>query len=121
MRAQRKTVLTLDAAPQNRRAEQRSLCSNLAEISFQDQTGRLVRQKAIVEDVSPDGVCVSSSLPVSQGGRVTLHADGFSAEGEVRYCNLGDYSFLIGLRFAPEDGPGRSGWRPDHLIDANPL
>ena len=108
--------MTLDRAPQDRRAERRSLCSNLAEISFQDQTGRLVRRQALVEDVSADGVCVSSSLPVSEGGRVTLEADGFSAEGKVCYCRLGDYSFLIGLEFEPEHGPGRSGWQPEHLL-----
>ena len=112
--------MATDAARQERRGERRTLCSNLAEISFHDQTGRLVRQHALVEDVSSDGVCVSSSLPVSEGGRVTLHADGFVAEGEVRYCNLGDYSFLIGLYFDREHGPGRRGWRPDHLLDSSP-
>jgi hypothetical protein len=111
--------MTLDAAPQERRADRRTLCSNIAEISFHDQTGRLVRRQAIVEDVSPDGVCVSSSLPVSEGGRVTLHADGLIAEGKVRYCHLGDYSFLIGLEFEPEHSPGRRGWRPDHLLDSS--
>jgi hypothetical protein len=109
--------LTTDTALRDRRGERRSLCSNLAEIAFHDQTGRLIRQQALVEDVSGAGVCVSSSLPVSEGARVTLHADGYIAEGEVRYCRLGDYSFLIGLEFEPEHGPGKRGWRPDHLLE----
>lgn len=111
--------MTIDAARKDRRAERRSLCSNLAEIAFHDQTGRLVRQHALVEDVSANGVCISSSLPVSEGGRVTLHADGFIAEGVVRYCHLGDYSFLIGLEFPAGQGPGSRGWRPDHLLDSS--
>ena len=119
MRAARNTVLILEAATQDRRADRRSLCSNLAEIAFHDQTGRLVRQQALVEDVSADGVCISSSLPASAGGRVTLHADGFVAEGKVSYCRLGDYSFLIGLQFEPEHSPAGRGWRPDHLLNAN--
>lgn len=110
--------MIFERAPDERRTERRSLCSNLAEISFHDQNGRLIRQQALVEDVTATGVCVSSSLPVSEGGRVTLHADGYIAEGEVRYCRLGDYSFLIGLQFEAEHGPGRRGWRPDHLLDS---
>ena len=109
--------MTTDAIPKERRAQNRSLCSNLAEISFADQEGKEVRQQALVEDVSPNGVCLSSSLPLTEGWRVTLHADGFTSEGKVRYCHLGDYSFLIGLQFDPETGPGRFGWRPDHLLE----
>ena len=104
-------------APKERRTQSRSLCSNLAEMAFLDQQGHPVRQQALVEDVSDDGVCVSSSLPLSEGWRVTLHADGFTSEGKVRYCHLGDYSFLIGLQFEPGAGPGRFGWRPDHLLE----
>jgi len=111
--------VTIDAAPKERRTQNRSLCSNLAEIAFEDQQGRQVRQPALVEDVSADGVCLSSSLPVSEGRRVTLHADGFTSEAKVRYCRLGDYSFLIGLEFDPETGPGRFGWRPDHVLDSS--
>ena len=111
--------MIFDRASEERRSESRSLCSNLAEISFQDQTGRLVRQAALVEDVTATGVCISSSLPVAEGGSVTLHADGYCAEGKVRYCRLGDYSFLIGLEFEADQGPGRRGWRPEHLLDAN--
>lgn len=107
----------MTAAPSDRRSQSRNLCSNLAEIAFEDQEGRKVRQQALVEDVSAEGVCLSSSLPLTEGWKVTLHADGFTAEGRVRYCRLGDYSFLIGLQFPPENGPGRFGWRPDHLIE----
>ena len=107
----------MHALSNERRAQHRTLCSNLAEIAFEDQRGRTVRQQALVEDVSEDGVCVSSSLPVTEGWKVTLHADGFTSVGKVRYCHLGDYSFLIGLEFPSEAGPGRFGWRPDHLLD----
>ena len=104
-------------APMDRRTQSRNLCSNLAEIAFEDQQGHAVRQQALVEDVSDEGVCVSSSLPLTEGWSVTFHADGYTAEGKVRYCHLGDYSFLIGLQFEPETGPGRFGWRPDHLLE----
>ncbi len=109
--------MTPFAVSNDRRGQRRTLCSNLAEIAFEDQQGHAVRQHALVEDVSEDGVCVSSSLPLTEGWQVTLHADGFTSEGKVRYCHLGDYSFLIGLQFDPETGPGRFGWRPDHLLD----
>ena len=107
----------MTTAPTDRRTQPRRLCSNLAELAFKDQTGRRVRQQALVEDVSDEGVCVSSSLPLTEGWSVTLHADGFTSAGTVRYCHLGDYSFLIGLKFEPETGPGRFGWRPDHLLE----
>ena len=107
----------MTTAPTDRRTQRRRLCSNLAELAFEDQTGVRIRQQALVEDVSDEGVCVSSSLPLTAGWRVTLHADGFTAAGTVRYCRLGDYSFLIGLQFDPETGPGRFGWQPDHLLE----
>jgi hypothetical protein len=105
------------ASPAERRRERRTLCSNVALLSFRDQAGKLVAQHALVEDVSGVGVCLSSSLPAPVGSRATLQADGFQADGAVCYCRLGDYSFLIGLRFAPGEGPAERGWRPDHLLD----
>ena len=109
--------MSTPASPADRRGERRSLCSNVAVLSFRDQAGTPVDQHALVEDVSGDGVCLSSSLPVPAGCPVTLQADGFRADGEVRYCRLGDYSFLIGIRFAPGEGPAAHGWRPEHLLD----
>jgi hypothetical protein len=71
MRTDRILAVTTEAALMERRAQQRKLCSNLAEIAFEDQQGREVRQQALVEDVSNEGVCVSSSLPLAEGWRVT--------------------------------------------------
>ena len=97
----------------DRRHNPRRLCSELVEVTFDDQEGNSVTTMALVEDISEDGLCVSSSLPISPGRIVRLCAEGMKAGGVVRYCELGDYSYLLGLELEPG---WRGDWHPPHEL-----
>lgn len=97
----------------DRRHMPRNLCSELVEVVFEDQQGNSVSTVALVEDLSDSGICVSSSLPVSPGRIVRLRAEGFNGRGVVRYCELGEYSYLWGLELAPG---WRGEWHPSHEL-----
>lgn len=102
----------------DRRRQPRRLCSELVEVSFDDSQGNTVSTVALVEDVSEGGLCVSSSLPVAPGRFVRVNAEGLAGSGIVRYCELGDYSYLLGL----ELGPGwRGDWTPGHELPLSHL
>lgn len=99
-----------------RRRTRRSLCSELATVRFEDQTGRGVDVTGLIEDISPGGLCLSLSSPLTPGRSVRVSSDGLEAEAEVRYCQLGDYSYLVGLQFSNGAVWDRARWRPKHLL-----
>ncbi|MBI1357336.1 MAG: hypothetical protein GC160_23590 [Acidobacteria bacterium] len=97
----------------DRRHQPRNLCSELVEVVFEDQQGNTVSTVALVEDLSDQGLCVSSSLPVSPGRIVRIRAEGLESRGVVRYCELGEYSYLWGLELA---SGWRGEWQPHHEL-----
>ena len=97
----------------DRRRQARRLCSELVEVIFDDQQGHSITTVALVEDVSESGLCVSSSLPIAPGRLVRLRAEGMAGSGVVRYCELGDYSYLLGLELKPG---WRGEWTPRHEL-----
>ncbi len=85
-------------------------------VSFRDQQEAPVETTALLEDLSPQGACLSLNLPLTVGAWVQLSADGFSAEAEVRYCKLGEYGYLIGIEFAAGQEWCWERWQPGHLL-----
>lgn len=100
----------------NRKSE-RQMCSDFVSVAWQDQQGRRISDVALLEDVSPQGICLSMKLPLGVGRTVHLHTRGFEGEGEVRYCNLGEYGYLVGLEFINGTEWDREKWRPKHLLE----
>lgn len=83
---------------------------------FEDQTGRAVDISGLIEDISPGGMCLSLSSPLTPGRTVRVSTEGLETEAQVRYCQLGDYSYLVGLSFPEGDDWDRAQWRPRHLF-----
>ena len=100
-----------------RRLRDRKLCSELVEVSFDDQRGWRVSETGLLEDVAARGLCVSLSIPIPQGWPVRIRGEGFRGEGTVRYCNLGDYGYLLGLEFASGQEWNPEKWRPKYLLE----
>jgi hypothetical protein len=99
-----------------RRGSPRQMCSDFVQIAWLDDLGTRISMVGLLEDVSQGGLCVNMDLPVPVGRRVHLHTKGFEGEAEARYCELGDYGYLVGLEFA--DGYCWEGeWQPKHLHD----
>lgn len=101
--------------PEKRR-EKRDMCSDLVVVRFQDQTGRWVQETALVEDVSASGLCISLGLPITVRREIEIEAEGFEGRARVRYCELGEYSYLLGLEFCEGFHWDRQKWQPKHLL-----
>lgn len=100
----------------NRRRDARALCSELVRISFRDQRGRRIQETAVLEDLAETGVRISLSLPLTPGCQVGLQATAFEASAHVRYCELADSGFAVGLEFAGDFRWDEKEWTPKHLL-----
>lgn len=105
---------------QEKRRNPREMCSDFVQVSWLDDRERRISTLGLLEDVSPEGICVSLELPVASGRNVHLHSRGIEGEAEVRYCELGDYGYLIGLEFSDGCSWDREKWRPKHLLEPSP-
>ena len=92
------------------------MCAEMLSLSCSDQQGSKLETTAVLEDLSPGGSCPSSNVPLTVGRKVDLSAEVCRAEGEVRYCELGEYGYLVGVQFADGQEWSREDWRPQHLL-----
>ena len=104
-----------------KRTDGREMCSELVEISFQDQTGNLIREKGLLENLSREGLCFSLAIPVTVGLELEFRCDGFDGRARVRYCNLEEYGYLVGAEFAGGCGWEKERWQPKHLISVSEI
>ena len=102
--------------PPASRVYTRALCSELVRITFRDQRGRRVQETAILEDLGEKGARVALSLPLTPGCQVGFHAAAFEANAHVRYCELADSGFAVGLEFAGDSRWDEKKWAPEHLL-----
>ena len=74
----------------------------VAEVSWEDQTGKPNHESATLEDTSASGACVRLKSPVHVGSFVTIkwHREQFSAV--ARNCRADGKEFLLGVRRAPD-------------------
>ena len=99
-----------------KRVDGREMCSELIDVSFHDQIGNLVSEKGLLEDLSTEGLCFSLAIPLTVGLKMEFRCDGFVGMARVRYCNLGEYGYLVGAEFADGSAWDKERWRPKHLI-----
>ena len=104
------------ATPPDRRGKIRALCSELVRISFHDRRGRRIQETAVLEDLGEKGARVSLSLPLTPGCQVGFHATVFETNAQVRYCELSDSGFAVGLEFAGDSRWDEKQWAPEHLL-----
>ena len=99
-----------------RRRHPRALCSELVRISFRDQRGRRVQETAVLEDVGEQGARISLCLPLTPGCRIGVHAAALELSAHVRYCELSESGFAVGLEFPADYRRDEKHWAPEHLL-----
>lgn len=102
--------------PPARRGNSRALCSELVRITFRDQRGRRIQETAILEDLGEKGARIALSLPLTPGAQVGFQATAFEASAYVRYCELADSGFAVGLEFTGDCRWDEKKWAPEHLL-----
>ena len=97
-----------------RRVEQRFMCSDLVTVELENQGQTVV---ANLEDISPSGACLEMQQAVHTGAKMVLHCSGCRLRGEVRYCVFHQTGYQVGLQLT-ECRWSKENYEPQHLLDA---
>ena len=97
-----------------RRAEQRFMCSDLVTVQLDNRDDLLV---ANLEDISPSGVCLGLQESVATDVTMTLNCAGCRFRGKVRYCVFSESGYQVGVRLM-DCKWSKQAYEPEHLLDA---
>ena len=75
-----------------------------------------IREIGVLEDVSLGGVSISLNIPIPVGTGARIHTRDFEGQVAIRYCELGDYGYLVGVEFADGYRWDEGKWEPAHLL-----
>jgi hypothetical protein len=106
---------------QRERAEIRMLCADMVEVCWKEPPGRKFKSTALLEDISPSGMCLQFEIPVPIGARVEIHCPGEKLSGTVRYCVYREIGYFVGIELVPSSKWSRKQFEPQHLLDLEEL
>jgi hypothetical protein len=78
--------------------ESRIAVMMLAEVSWEDATGKLLSAPARLEDRSLSGACIRMKKPVEVGAKLRVRGRFEEFAGIVRYCRSEDWDYVVGVR-----------------------
>ena len=96
-----------------RRAEQRLMCSDLVTVELENLGQTVV---ANLEDISPSGACLEMQQAVPRGAKIVLDCSGCRFRGEVRYCLFNQTGYQVGLQLT-ECKWSKENYEHAHLLD----
>ncbi len=100
-----------------RRWERRLLCADLVEVEWRDAAGENHHTTAILEDISRNGACLQTDLPMPVEEVVRVRHGRKTLEGRVSYCMYRDIGYFAGINFKGKQHWSRRLFRPKHLVD----
>jgi PilZ domain len=104
-----------------RRVEPRLLCADLVDVQWKDQTGRIRRGVANLEDISLSGACLQVERPVALGTPFRITYPNGILMGKVRYCVFREIGYFLGVEFEPGNRWSQRSYKPQHLLDPRKL
>ena len=104
-----------------RRVEPRLLCADLVDVQWKDQTGRIRRGVANLEDISLSGACLQVERPVALGTPFRITYPNGVLMGKVRYCVFREIGYFLGVEFEPGNRWSQRSYKPQHLLDPRKL
>ena len=105
----------------DKRIEPRLLCADLVDVQWKDQTGRIRRSVANLEDISLSGACLQVERPVALGTPYRITYPKGILSGTVKYCVFREIGYFLGIEFEPGTRWSRSDFSPQHLLDPRKL
>ncbi len=105
----------------DRRIEPRLLCADLVDVQWKDQTGRVRRSVANLEDISLSGACLQVERPVPLGTPYRISYPKGVLNGKVKYCVFREIGYFLGIEFETGSRWSRNDFRPQHLLDPRKL
>ena len=105
---------------QERRIDNRLLCAELVEVSF-EQAGRSWRRVANLEDISLTGVCLQMEKSIEPETRVQIRFGDGVLIGVVRYSVYREMGYFIGIELEANSRWSTQHHKPQHLLDTREL
>jgi len=99
-----------------RRKKKRNMCSDLIEIKWTENDGRVRTEMAALEDISAGGGCLHTEHAVPVGAHVSFDYPEGRYEGNVRYCRPLEIGHLIGIEFDNAHPWSQLDFEPRHLV-----
>jgi len=106
---------------QRPRAEIRMLCADMVDVCWKEPAGRKRKSTALLEDISPSGMCLQFEVPLAIGMHVNVHCPGDKLAGTVRYCVYREIGYFVGIELEPSSRWSRRQFEPQHLLDLEDL
>jgi len=100
-----------------RRRNLRNQCADLLKIRWKDEEGRLRREIATLEDISPGGVCLKVENPIPRDTSITILYPNGQYQGRVKRCDPQMDWFFIGIEFKPGYRWSKEHFEPAHLLE----
>lgn len=100
-----------------RRNDRRLLCADMVPIEWTGDLGELRNEVALLEDISPLGLCLQTEGALPEGCLVLINLNGTQTRAMVRYCCWREIGYFTGLTFAPGSSWSSERFRPRHLTD----
>jgi hypothetical protein len=100
-----------------RRNGARLLCAELVEVSWEDDSHRIQRRVANLEDISLSGVCLHIEKPILEGTEIVVRHDHGELKGYVRYCKFREVGYFLGVEFEEGCRWSTEDFQPQHLLD----
>jgi hypothetical protein len=97
------------------------LCADMVEVCWKEPTGRKCKSTALLEDISPSGMCLQFEIPVGIGTHVHVHCPGEKLAGVVRYCVYREIGYFVGVELELSSRWSRQQFEPQHLLDLEEL
>ncbi|MDQ6704700.1 MAG: hypothetical protein M3Z85_01915 [Acidobacteriota bacterium] len=104
-----------------RRLEGRMLCADVVSVEWKDKSGWNRSAEALLEDISPSGVCLQTDFPIPARAQVRIRVREAMIEGEVRYCAFREIGYFAGVEFPAGHRWSKRLFRPKHLFDVQRL
>jgi hypothetical protein len=104
-----------------KRTEQRLLCAELVQVTYQDASGHQCRLVANLEDISASGLCLESDVEIPDGAKVKVEYGDGELVGVVKYCIFREIGFFLGIEFQEGCRWSTQHFRPEHLLDPRQL
>jgi len=104
-----------------RRTDNRLLCAELVEATWQDDAGRRCRRVANLEDISLSGICLQVEREIPAGTSIAMSYGDGKLVGTVRYCVYRDIGYFLGIELEEGCRWSTQHYKPEHLLDPREL
>jgi len=97
------------------------MCADMVEVHWEDEKEQPQHALALLEDISPSGVCLQLENAIPLGTEVQWDCPKQSFSGCVRYCVYREIGFFVGVEFSDACRWSKDAFKPLHLLDLERL